>query len=122
MHDVVAHLIDSAVTTRLGFARQMVTARFDFDRAIDHGVAKHEAIDPFDSLNALRAVALRTDSPPGPLATRLGKAYVHGEDIRRPLGMHGDYPSEHVMTALEHVATGSDEFTGDGAQMLNARA
>lgn len=81
VHDVVAHLIDSAVTTRLGFARQMVIARFDFDRANDHGVVKHKAIAPTDTLNTFRAVVDRTDSPPGPLATRLVEAYVHGEDI-----------------------------------------
>lgn len=170
VHDVVAHLIDSAVTTRLGFVRQMVTARFDFDRANDHGVEKHKAIDPYETLNAFRAVTDRTDTPPGPLATRLVEAYVHGEDIRRPLGIHRDYPSEHVMTALEYMArtgagfgggkervrglrltplphgrsigegpevcghaivlllavsgrpTGSDELTGEGAQLLATRA
>ena len=170
VHDVVAHLIDSAVTTRLGFVRQMVTARFDFDRANDDGVAKHKAIEPVETLDAFRTVVNRTDRPPGPLATRLVEAYVHGEDIRRPLGIHGDYPGEHVMTALEHMArtgagfgggkervrglrlsplplgqaigkgpdgrgnasawllaaagrpTGSEELTGDGAQVLAARA
>lgn len=170
VHDVVAHLIDSATTTRLGFVRQMVTTRFDFDRANDDGVAKHKANGPVETLDAFRAVADRTDSPPGPLATRLVEAYVHGEDIRRPLGIHTDYPDEHVVTALQYVArtgagfgggrervrglrlsplphgqaigegpevrgnaialllaasgrpTGSDELTGEGAQVLAARA
>ncbi len=117
VHDVVAHLIDSAVTTRIGFVRQMVTAGFDFDRANDHGVAKHKAIDPVGTLNAFRAVTDRTDTPPGPLATRLVEAYVHGEDVRRPLGIHGDYPSEHVMTALEYMArTGT--AVGGGRQRV----
>lgn len=32
VHDVLAHLIDSATTTRLGFLWQMVSSRLDFDR------------------------------------------------------------------------------------------
>lgn len=66
VHDVVAHLIDSAVTTRLGFVRQMLMARLDFDRANDHGVAKHRTADPGDTLEAFREVCDRTDTPPGP--------------------------------------------------------
>lgn len=104
VHDVVAHLIDAAVTSRLGFIRQMVAARFDFDRANDHGVERHRADDPWQTLERFRSVTDRTDTPPGPLATRLVEAYVHGEDIRRPLGIEADYPAEHVVTALEYMA------------------
>lgn len=104
VHDVLAHLVDSATTTRRGFLRQMVRARGDFDRANDHGVKRHGAGDPQQTLDAFRAVLDRTDRPPGPLATRLVEAYVHGEDVRRPLGITRDYPGEHVMTALEYLA------------------
>jgi hypothetical protein len=58
-------------------------------------VVNHKAIDPYETLNAFRAVTDCTDTPPGPLATRLVEAYVHGEDIRRPLGIHSDYPSKY---------------------------
>lgn len=112
VHDVVPHLIDSAVTARLGFVRQMFTARFDFDRANDHRVVKHKAIDPSETLNAFRAVTDRTDTPPGPLATRLVEAYVHGEHVHRPLGIHRDYPSKHLMTALEYMARTGAGFGG----------
>lgn len=121
VHDVVAHLIDSALTTRLGFVRQMVTARLDFDRANEDGVEKHKAIDPCETLNAFRAVTDRRDAPPGPLATRLVEAYVHGEDIRRPLGMQRDYPSEHVMTALEYMARTGAGFGGGRERVRGLR-
>jgi len=104
VHDVLAHLIDSATTTRLGFLRQMVSSRFDFDRANAGGVERHRSSDSQDTLAAFRAVTGRTDSPPASLATRLVEAYVHGEDIRRPLGMTSDYPTEHVVTALSYIA------------------
>ncbi|WP_407318342.1 maleylpyruvate isomerase family mycothiol-dependent enzyme [Isoptericola halotolerans] len=112
VHDVVAHLVDSATTTRWGFVRQMVRARFDFDRVNDRGVARHRAADPRRTLAALRAVTDRTDTPPGPLATRLVEAYVHGEDIRRPLGIGASYPAERVMQALRYVARTGASFGG----------
>ncbi|WP_109474404.1 maleylpyruvate isomerase family mycothiol-dependent enzyme [Ornithinimicrobium cavernae] len=104
VHDVLAHLIDSATTSRLGFVRQMVTARFDFDRANAHGVARHRAVDPRTTLAAFCAVTDSTHTPPGPLETRLVEAYVHGEDIRRPLGIPAAYPPEHVAAALAYTA------------------
>lgn len=104
VHDMLAHLIASASTTRLGFLRQMVASRFDFDRANAVGVERHRSNEPRETLEAFRAVADRTDSPPASLATRLVEAYVHGEDIRRPLGIPAHYPTEHVVTALSYMA------------------
>ncbi len=121
VHDVVAHLVDSAATTRLGFVRQMLSARFDFDRANDRGVARHRAVDPRETLNAFRAVTDRTDTPPGPLATRLVEAYVHGEDVRRPLGINRRYPGEHVMTALDYIARTGARFGGGRERVRGLR-
>ncbi len=112
VHDVLAHLVDSAVTSRRSFARQMITARFDFDRVNDHGVHRHKAADPQVTLTRFRAVTASTSTPPGPLATRLVEAYVHGEDIRRPLGIQASYPHAHVLTALDYLARASAGFGG----------
>lgn len=100
VHDVVAHLVDSAKTTRLGFIRRMVAAGFDFDRDNASGIAREKTSGPVRTLAESRAVRTRTCTPPAPLATRLVEAFVHGEDIRRPLGIDRDYPPEHVATAL----------------------
>lgn len=118
VHDVLAHLIDSATTTRLGFLRQMVSARFDFDRANAVGVERHRRSDPRMTLAAFRAARDRSDAPPASLATRLVEAYVHGEDIRRPLGIESYYPTEHVVTALSYMArTGAG--LGGGRERVN---
>lgn len=101
VHDVVAHLVDSARSTWWGFARDMVTARFDFDRQNALGVARERHADPAATLAALRAVQTRTSTPPAPLATRLVEAFVHGEDIRRAVGGSGDYPPAAVLHALD---------------------
>ncbi|BBH69805.1 hypothetical protein ACTI_64900 [Actinoplanes sp. OR16] len=100
VHDVVAHLVDTAKTTRLGFVRDMIAARFDFDRQNARGVARERHADPDRTLAAFRAVADRASTPPAPIATRLVEAFVHGEDIRRAVGLTGDYPVAEVAEAL----------------------
>ncbi|MEV4715131.1 maleylpyruvate isomerase family mycothiol-dependent enzyme [Micromonospora sp. NPDC049374] len=101
VHDVVAHLVDGAKATRIRFVRDMVTARFDFDRQNALGLARERRDDPTDTLGAFRSVVTRTSTPPAAIATRLVEAFVHGEDVRRAVGLSGDYPADQVATALE---------------------
>lgn len=102
VHDVVAHLVDSARTGRLGFVRDMLRARLDFDRANERGVARERRPDPRDTLATLAHVADLTRTPPANLATRLVEAVVHGEDLRRPLGLEGAYAHAAVVHALTY--------------------
>jgi uncharacterized protein (TIGR03083 family) len=102
VHDVAAHLVDNARTTRLGIVVAMVRARFDFDRQNDTGVARVKGATPAETLARLRAVAGRRTTPPAPLDSRLVEEVVHGEDVRRPLGVSRDYPTETVERALAH--------------------
>ncbi|PPF51749.1 hypothetical protein C5B94_13905 [Clavibacter michiganensis] len=102
VHDVVAHLIDSSRTTRWGFARRMVAARLDFDRDNAAGIARERRADPAETLAAFARVITMTRTPPAPAATRLVEAVVHGEDVRRPLGLVRQYPDEAVLPALRH--------------------
>ena len=100
VHDVLAHLVDSARTTRLGFVRRLAAARFDFDRDNSAGVARERRTDPAETLRAMRDVVDLRHTPPAPLATRAVEAVVHGEDIRRPLGVVASYDSAAVLGAL----------------------
>ncbi|WP_020578799.1 maleylpyruvate isomerase family mycothiol-dependent enzyme [Actinopolymorpha alba] len=102
VHDVLAHLVDDAKTTRLGFLRHLIAARFDFDRLNAAGVTRERADDPHRTLAEFGAVSTRTTSAPAALATRLVEAFVHGEDIRRPLDIRRDYPTVHIATALRY--------------------
>jgi len=112
IHDVLAHLVDDAKTTRLGFVRGFIAAGFDFDRASARGVARHRAENPEQTLAEFGAVSRRTTSAPAPLATRLVEVFVHGEDIRRPLGISRDYPAAHVWTALRYQLDTTVKFGG----------
>jgi uncharacterized protein (TIGR03083 family) len=100
VHDVVAHLVDVARTTRLSFVLAMLRARFDFDRQNAHGVERERGASPQETLDRLRAVATRKAAPPGPLDNRLVEEVVHGEDIRRPLGLNRSYPLQAVVRSL----------------------
>ncbi|WP_264795872.1 maleylpyruvate isomerase family mycothiol-dependent enzyme [Arthrobacter mangrovi] len=112
VHDVLAHLVDDAKTTRLGFVRRFIAAGFDFDRCNAQGVARERAKDPFGTLDAFRAAVRRTTSAPAPPATRLVEVFVHGEDIRRPLGLARSYPASHVASALAYQAATSMKLGG----------
>lgn len=112
VHDVLAHLVDDARTTRLSFVRGLLAAGLDFDRLNARGVARERTADPGGTLEAFRAVSGRTTSAPAPPATRLVEAFVHGEDIRRPLGIRRDYPADHVAVALRHQLRTSVKYGG----------
>ncbi|GAA1762936.1 maleylpyruvate isomerase family mycothiol-dependent enzyme [Kocuria aegyptia] len=112
VHDVLAHLVDDARTTRLGFLRRLAAAGFDFDRCNARGIARERRADPRDTLAAFRAVSGRTTSAPAPPATRLVEAFVHGQDIRRPLSLTRACPTGPVAEALRHQLRTSTKVGG----------
>ncbi len=117
VHDVAAHLVDTALTTRIGFVAGLVRARFDFDRQNDRGVQRHRGATPRETLERLRAVARRTSTPPAPLDSRLVEEIVHGEDIRRPLGIRRAYPQEAVERGI-HLQARTPRSFGGGKELL----
>ncbi|MCY1654816.1 MULTISPECIES: maleylpyruvate isomerase family mycothiol-dependent enzyme [Streptomyces] len=119
VHDVVAHLVDTARTTRLGFLLGLAGARFDFDRQNARGVERERCASPRDTLERLRQAAARTSTPPAPLDSRLVEEIVHGEDIRRPLGIARSYPREAVVRSLRLQVRTPASF--GGARELVAR-
>ena len=68
IHDVVAHLVDSATTSRILFARRMIAARFDFDGDNAAGVARWRRTDPRTTLADMRATIPMTRTPIAPRA------------------------------------------------------
>jgi uncharacterized protein (TIGR03083 family) len=119
VHDVVTHLVHTARTTRLGFVRDLARAGFDFDRQNARGVERERRAAPAETLEQLRRVASRTSTPPAPLDSRLVEEVVHGEDVRRPLGITRSYPRETVARALRLQARTPASF--GGAKELVAR-
>lgn len=112
VHDVVAHLIDVAESTRSGFAIDMARARFDFDRQNERGVARSRQATPAQTLHRLKRAAPRTTTPLAPLGTRIVEEVVHGEDIRRPLGIIRHYPPEALERSIRQQVRTSTRFGG----------
>ncbi|MFD3662970.1 maleylpyruvate isomerase family mycothiol-dependent enzyme [Streptomyces sp. NPDC058659] len=121
VHDVVAHLVDTYRTTRLGFVLGLARARFDFDRQNSAGVARERGTTPQETLERLRRVAARTSTPPAPLDSRLVEEVVHGEDIRRPLGLTRTYPPESVARSLRLQTRTPASFGGAKELMTRVR-
>jgi uncharacterized protein (TIGR03083 family) len=125
IHDVLAHLVDTAMTSRLSFVRDMVTAGLDFDGANERGIARAKKAEPQETLGTFRRAAGLTRTPPASLDTRLVEAIVHGEDVRRPLAREGTYPHWAVLRALAYQLRTPARFGGgreraDGLTMIDA--
>ncbi|MDX6211172.1 MAG: hypothetical protein QOF82_259 [Frankiales bacterium] len=109
--DVLAHLLSAAKMTPPRFAIRFAGAGFDFNKFTAQQVAIEGGDGPAATLTAFRAAEPRETAPPGPKATWLGEAFVHGEDIRRPLGIRREYPLAQVTRALAFYA-GSNTVIG----------
>ncbi|MTE13705.1 maleylpyruvate isomerase family mycothiol-dependent enzyme [Nocardia aurantiaca] len=87
IEEVVAHLTAAASTGRLRWLISVLGARFDFDEHNARQLAEHRGATPAQTLDRFRAIISNTTSPSGHTAAWLGEVIVHGQDIRRPLGL-----------------------------------
>lgn len=101
VHQVLAHQVATARMTPARFVGKIVAAGFSLTRMLDKEIAVESADGPARTLAKFRSVQTSTSSPPGPKDTWLGEAIVHGEDIRRPLGLRREYPLPLVTRVTE---------------------
>ncbi len=108
VRDVLAHMTSAASLTPLAFFGTLIGSGFSFDKLQAKGIAAHRGDSPADTLAGFEKVQTSVKHPPGPANTWLGEVIVHSEDIRRPLGIEHQYPTE----ALVQVA---DFYKGSNA-------
>ncbi|HZC51220.1 MAG TPA: maleylpyruvate isomerase family mycothiol-dependent enzyme [Mycobacterium sp.] len=101
VRDIVAHLSATASLNPGTFFLNMAKAGFNFDRFANAQIDKHRGPDPAATLSEFRAVRDSTSAPPGPKTSWLGEVVVHGEDLRRPLGISHTYPPDAVREAID---------------------
>ena len=95
-----AHLTAAASVGRLRWIVSVLGARFDFDLHNDRRLAEHRGATPAETLERFRRVITSTTAPPsGHIAAWLGEVIVHGQDIRRPLGLAGE-PAVDAVTSV----------------------
>ncbi len=111
VHDLLAHQVATARLTALGFFGALIGSGFSFTKFAAKGVAAGKLGGPEATLQAYRDLERATTSPPGPKDSWLGEEIVHGEDIRRPLGLARDYPAASVVRVLDFYK-GSNALIG----------
>ncbi|HEY3261105.1 MAG TPA: maleylpyruvate isomerase family mycothiol-dependent enzyme [Pseudonocardiaceae bacterium] len=111
VRDVLGHLTATAKMTPPTFFVKLASSGFRFDGMSAREVARETAGTTADGLAEFRRVLNRTSSPPGPADTWLGEVIVHGEDIRRPLGIKHAYPVA-ALTRIADFYKGSNLLIG----------
>lgn len=96
VRDVFGHIIATARMTPPAFFAGLARAGFRFNTMSDNFIAAEAKATPAEALAEFRKLLTATTHPPGPAEAMLGEAVLHGEDIRRPLGIKRDYPAEAV--------------------------
>lgn len=107
VREVLAHLTAGASLNPVRWMAGVLRCRFDFDRQVAMRLAEHMGAAPAETLARFRRVITSTTKPPLPILAMLGETIVHGEDIRRPLGIERDYPVATLTTVADYYQ-GSD--------------
>jgi len=107
VREVLAHLTAGASLNPVRWMAGVIRCRFDFDRQVALRLAEQLGATPAETLARFRRVINSTTKPPLPVVAMLGENVVHGEDIRRPLGIERDYPVA-TLTAVAGYYQGND--------------
>ncbi|GGF03270.1 maleylpyruvate isomerase family mycothiol-dependent enzyme [Mycetocola zhadangensis] len=108
VREVLAHLTVSGTVSGPQWFLGVLRARFDFDQQVVDRLQEQLGSSPSETLNRFRRTVGSRTSPPLPAIALLGEMVVHGEDIRRPLGLVRDYPRP-VLDALLRYYAGTDQ-------------
>jgi len=108
VREVLAHLASAAGLGPVRWLAGVIRCRFDFDKQVAVRLAEQLGASPAETLDRFRRVVASTTKPPLPVIAMLGETVVHGEDIRRPLGIRYGYPVA-TLTLLADYYRGSDQ-------------
>jgi len=87
VQEAAGHVVAAAEQTPPNFYKELIQARFRFDVFTTRAAKRLGALAPDELISRLRARTTTTNHPPAPVMAMLGEIVVHGEDIRRPLGL-----------------------------------
>jgi uncharacterized protein (TIGR03083 family) len=92
VQDTAGHVLAAAEQTPLNFYKEMISAGFKFNVFADRAAKRLASVGPDELVRRLRDRTSTTNHPPAPVMAMLGEIVVHGEDIRRPLGLEHRSP------------------------------
>jgi uncharacterized protein (TIGR03083 family) len=107
VRQVLAHLTSTAGLNAGRWMVGVIRCRFDFDKQVAMRLAEQMGSTAAETLDRFRRVVTSRTKPPLPVVAMLAEAIVHGEDIRRPLGIRRDYPIG-TLTRVAQYYQGSD--------------
>jgi uncharacterized protein (TIGR03083 family) len=108
VREVLAHVTSAANLNAIRWLAGVIRCRFDFDRQVSMRLAEQLGATPDETLERFRRAVTSTTKPPLPVAAMLGETVVHGEDIRRPLGIRRDHPIG-TLTVVAEYYRGTDQ-------------
>jgi uncharacterized protein (TIGR03083 family) len=94
VEDVLGHMTATAEMSPPAFFGAMLKHRFNFEKMANAHIMERTSSGPAATLAGFRSVVSSKKHPPGPNTTWLGETVVHGEDIRRPLGIDHTYDAD----------------------------
>jgi uncharacterized protein (TIGR03083 family) len=118
--DVAGHVLAAAEQTPVNFFRQMAAAGFKFNVFADRDAKRLGALSPQELVKRLEARTTTTNHPPAPVMAMLGEIVVHGEDIRRPLGLKHESP-EAALVAIANSWKNSNILIGGKRRIAGVR-
>jgi uncharacterized protein (TIGR03083 family) len=102
VREVVAHLTSGASLGPVRWMTGVIRHRFDFDAQNAYRLAQQLGADDGETLERFRRSVASTTKPPVPVVAVLGEVIVHGQDVRRPLGIRRDYPIATLTRVAEY--------------------
>ena len=136
VQEAAGHVLAAAEQTPANFYKELISAGFKFDVFTDRAAKRLGAIGPAELIQRLQSRTTTTNHPPAPVMAMLGEIVVHGEDIRRPLGLQHRAPeaalvavadsykksnlllgAKRRIAGLKLNATDSDWVWGDGPEV-----
>lgn len=120
VQDVAGHVVAAAEQTFPNFYKELVQAGFKFNVFTDRGAKRVAAAGPDQLARRLQARTTTTNHPPAPVIAMLGEIVVHGQDIRRPLGLE-HRPPEKALVAVADSWKNSNLLIGAKRRITGLR-
>jgi uncharacterized protein (TIGR03083 family) len=120
VQQLAGHLVASAEQTPPNFFISMAKAGFKFNVFADRDAKRNASEGPDQLIRRLRERTTTTNHPPAPITAMLGEIVVHGDDIRRPLGLSHATP-EAALVAVADSWKNSNILIGSKRRIAGLR-
>ncbi len=120
VHVTAGHVLAAAEQTIPNFYKEFIQAGFRFNVFADRAARRLAEVPPEDLVRRLRQRTTTTNRPPAPVVVMLGEIVVHGEDIRRPLGIQHTV-AEEALVAVADNYSGTNLLIGSKRRIAGLR-